>query len=178
MKKVKNNKNYGYHFNVYQIETTEGPQWCVEYPDVRAVVGGGDTPEEAIAEAKDNLNAYIEYLLEEGLELPIASKYESEYSGKVTLRMSYNLHRKVSELSELEGVSINSYINEALMEKTQNDINSRSVVQIISESASKIKNRIINSLLFSDNYEINNYSSDLSDDQKFYINKQRSQYIA
>lgn len=178
MKKEKNNRNFDYRFNVYQIETTEGLQWYVEYPDVSAVVGGGDTPEEAIAEAKDNLNAYIEYLQEEGMELPIASKYESEYSGKVTLRMSYSLHKKVSELSELEGVSINSYINEALIEKTQNDISDRSVLSIISKNASRLKNKILNTFIVSNEYETYKINDDLLNNQTFIINNQESPYSA
>lgn len=178
MKRKKSNKGFDYRFNVYQIETTEGLQWFVEYPDVSAVVGGGDTPEEAIAEAKDNLNAYIDYLKEEGLELPVASKYEGEYSGKVTLRMSYSLHKKVSELSEKEGVSLNSYINEALIEKTQNDINDRSLASVIADGASRIKNKLIGSLFDYEKYEINSVNNSISSNQEYYIAEQKSQYSA
>lgn len=173
MKKGKNNKNHNYRFNVYQIETTEGLQWYVEYPDISAVVGGGNTPEEAITEARNNLNAYIEYLENEGLALPVVTKYENEYSGKVTLRMSYSLHKKVAELSELEGVSINSYINEALIEKTQNSISEKSCMQIISENASKLKKKASSFILEGiNNYETNNYNSENNYMQNYIVKSQ------
>mgnify|MGYP002627596409 CR=1 FL=1 len=35
------------------------------YPSVPGCVGGGDTPEEAISDAQENLNVYLEYLQEE-----------------------------------------------------------------------------------------------------------------
>lgn len=173
MKKKGNKGIYNYRFNVFQIDTTDGLQWCVEYPDISAVVGGGHTPEEAIAEAKNNLTAYIDYLKEEGKELPAPSKYENEFSGKFTLRMSYNLHKRVTELSELEGISINSYINEALVEKTRDDINRKSLEHIISRNSSKLKNVMFPSLSVLGKHETNGMDNELINNQIYHVNKKR-----
>lgn len=44
--------------------------WTVLFPAIEGCVGGGYTPEEAVKEALENLNLYLEYLQEENLPLP------------------------------------------------------------------------------------------------------------
>lgn len=39
--------------------------WTACYPSVPGCVGGGDTLEEAISDAQENLNVYLEHLQEE-----------------------------------------------------------------------------------------------------------------
>ena len=39
--------------------------WTACYPSVPCCVGGGDTLEEAISDAQENLSVYLEYLQEE-----------------------------------------------------------------------------------------------------------------
>ena len=39
-------------------------EWCVEYLDLKSCVGGGDTIEEAIADAEASKNAYLSYVKE------------------------------------------------------------------------------------------------------------------
>lgn len=180
--KKKGKQEYDYRFNVYQIETDKGLQWHVEYPDVSAVVGGGDSPEEAIAEAKENLKVYLDYLKDEKIELPKASKYESEYSGKVTLRMSHSLHKKITELSDFEGQSINSYINEALIEKTQSVLDGISFAQFITEKEILNRNIEYYKILSSKLYDISDISENYNNcqnDQNYFIDKDmKAQYSA
>lgn len=74
IKKTKE-KKYNYHYNSYRINTDNGVEWCVEYPEINGVVGGGKTEEEAILAAKDNLKVYFDYLEEKEKELtPIKKK--------------------------------------------------------------------------------------------------------
>jgi len=140
----KNEKNLNYRFNVYTIDTDEGIQWCVEYPDVPAVAGGGSTIDEAINEAQENLGVYLDYLKKQGKSFPVVSKINDDYSGKVTLRMSKGLHQKITELSIFEGVSLNSYINEALNEKVQNDINDFACDYLIRNKAKELSVKLFN----------------------------------
>ena len=99
------------------FETEDGMQYAAEFREFEFCSGGGDTPEEAISEAKKNLAIYIEELEEEGKPVPLPFKDDDEgYSGKFTLRMSKNLHKKIAELATTEGVSINSLIVEAVAE--------------------------------------------------------------
>lgn len=50
---------------VYPIHLENGKtEWCVEYPDLKGCVGGGDTIEEAIADAEATKAVYLRYLEE------------------------------------------------------------------------------------------------------------------
>ena len=52
---------------VYPIECEGGEtEWGAKYPDFPGVVGGGDTPEEAVKEARENLAVMIDYYKEKG----------------------------------------------------------------------------------------------------------------
>ena len=119
---MKRNNDLDYRFIAYQIETTKGLSWCVEYPDIPAVVGGGKTKSLALKDAEDNLKAYLSYLKKNKKPIPLKTSYRQSYSGRVTLRISKELHKTISQLSDINGVSLNSYINEALIEKAQRDI--------------------------------------------------------
>lgn len=62
---------YNYNVNVYPIRCEDGTiQWGAKFLEVESVVGGGDTPEEAMKSAYENLEAYLEFLKEEGKFIP------------------------------------------------------------------------------------------------------------
>lgn len=107
---MKNN----YRAYVYPIITEDGSVvWGAGFPEFECVVGGGDTPEEAIQEAYDNLDVYLE---DKGLKnIPLLSNpYINNYSGKFSLRLSKKLHRDLSIRAEEEGQSLNAYCAEIL----------------------------------------------------------------
>lgn len=105
-----------YRFEVYTDYTDDGElEYIVKYFDFENVIGVGDSIEEAIEEAKSNLEFYIQYCKEKNITIPEPSKREeNNFSGKVTLRMSKTMHKLVTERSNNEGVSINSFLNEAI----------------------------------------------------------------
>ena len=107
-----------YKMEIYCIETTEGLQWNVEFPEVPGCGGAGDTVDEAIQDARINLSVHLDYLREEGLPVPVPclSLPIAEFSGKLSLRIPRSLHKKIAEYAQKEDVSINSYINNALSE--------------------------------------------------------------
>ena len=110
--------NRNYAIVVYPFNTDKGVQWCAEFPDVKGCVGGGNTAEEAVREAYENLDFYLDSLAELGLPVPPANyKANEDYSGKYVVRMSKSLHRDVALMSEAEGISMNSFIVEAIAEK-------------------------------------------------------------
>lgn len=87
--------------------------WTACYPSVPGCVGGGDTLEEAISDAQENLNVYLEYLQEEKRKIP-EEDYKGDFSGKIALRISKSTHKKLAEISENEGISINLLLNNAI----------------------------------------------------------------
>lgn len=53
----------GYAMKVYPMHLENGKtEWCVEYPDLKGCVGGGDTIEEAITDAEASKSVYLSYL--------------------------------------------------------------------------------------------------------------------
>lgn len=55
----------------------------------------------------------IETLEEDGRPLP-KPEFETPYSGNLSLRLGSDLHRRVAERAEIEGTSINSYLQTAI----------------------------------------------------------------
>ena len=87
--------------------------WTAFFPAIDGCIGGGDTAEDAIKEAEENLDIFLEYLKDEGELIP--SEYEeNNYSGKIALRTSKTTHRKLTQISNEEGISINMLINNAI----------------------------------------------------------------
>ena len=87
--------------------------WTACFPSIPGCVGGGDTMEEAISDAKENLEVYLEFLEEERKKIP-EENYKNEYSGKIALRISKSTHKKIAEIAEDEGISINLLLNNAI----------------------------------------------------------------
>jgi len=105
-----------YSFVGYQVETQNGLEWIIEYPDLEGVLGGGITYEEALIEAKENKDIYLSFLRENKMSIPVPKRMleASELSGRLTFRMSKTLHKKVLDRSKIEGVSANQIIYEAV----------------------------------------------------------------
>lgn len=124
-----------YRFKAFQIETTEGFEWGVQFIDVPNIVGGGDTVEEAYYEALDNLHDYFDYLKEEGEEIPQPSKEPEfdDFSGKLVLRLSKSNHMKIKELAEQENISINSLLNEFITQGIERKICKQTVNELVKE---------------------------------------------
>ena len=109
--------NLDYRFEVYTEYSDYGDKvYVAKYYDFDNVIGVGDTIADAIKEAEDNLEVYLDFCNEKGITVPKPSRYDyNDYSGKVTLRMSKTMHKKADELAKKEGVSLNSLLNEAII---------------------------------------------------------------
>ena len=99
-----------YAMRVYPMHLENGKtEWCVEYPDLKGCVGGGDTIEEAIADAQATKSVYLSYLKDEGIELPVPKEEGGLPSGKIALRVPKTTHQLlVKKLDELH-FQINAY---------------------------------------------------------------------
>ena len=107
---MKNN----YRINIYPITAEDGSvSWGASFPDFSCVVGGGNTPEEALKEAYENLDIYLEF--KGWSNLPKSTNpYTEKYSGKFLMRISKKLHRDLALQAEQEGQSLNAFCSEAL----------------------------------------------------------------
>lgn len=115
MMKGRNSKDY--NFSVKTQYYPDSTEYVVVFDDFPNIIGAGETIEEAIKEAQDNLDAYIDYCIANKIDYPKPSTYELEssfYSGKITVRMSKSLHQQAALFAEKEGVSLNAFINDAI----------------------------------------------------------------
>ena len=103
-----------YEIRVIPKKDVEGNiYWTAFFPCVKECVGGGNSVEEAIAEAEENLDFYLEYLSNEKKSLP-EEYQESTCNGKIALRVAKSTHEKLLNLSRDEGISLNSIICNAI----------------------------------------------------------------
>lgn len=73
-----------------------------------------DTYVDAYALVIDSIALTSEALVEEGKAMPSPLPIESEYSGRVTLRLPKSLHASLTVLAETEAVSLNQLITSVL----------------------------------------------------------------
>lgn len=103
-----------YEMRVFPKKADDGTTyWTATFPSVPGCIGGGDTPEEAMNEAQENLEIYLEFLKDECRKIP-EEDFKDDYSGKIALRIAKSTHRRVAEIAEREGISINSLLNGAI----------------------------------------------------------------
>jgi predicted RNase H-like HicB family nuclease len=101
-----------YEVVAYPIECDDGTvEWGAKFPAVFGCAGGGSTPEEAIAEAYENLELHLKVMEKEGIPIPSESE---EYSGKILLHVSKQTHQMAIKSAKAQGLSLNAFINEAL----------------------------------------------------------------
>lgn len=78
-----------------------------EFPDATEYA---ETAQEAYELALDTVEASLEILQDQGKAPPTPSETPEDYSGRVTLRVPKNLHRRLALAAEDEGVSLNQYL--------------------------------------------------------------------
>ena len=104
-----------YEIRVIPKEDVEGKTyWTAFYPAIEGCVGGGETAEEAIREAEENLEFFLEYKKKKKREIP-KSYVDSQFSGKIALRIPKSTHKLVAIRANEEKVSINTFLVSAIM---------------------------------------------------------------
>lgn len=110
-----NNKNLAYYMNLpYTIEITQdhsedNPGWIASVKELPGCITQADTFEELEEMIKEAMRSWIEVALEDGISIP-EPRMEEDYSGKFVVRLPKSLHRDLVELSEEEGVSLNTFV--------------------------------------------------------------------
>ncbi len=105
-----------YPFTVYQKEAEGHIFWVAKSTYLRGCVGQGDIQSDAIAELEENEEAWLETALESGIPIPeIPVEHVEDFSGKMTLRLAPFVHMQASQFAQKEGISLNQYINNAVV---------------------------------------------------------------
>ena len=85
----------------------------IEFPGCIAV---GNTPAEALASLEDVAAAWLEATLAKGQRVPEPVE-NSDYSGKLVVRLPRSLHKRAAYQAAREGVSLNQFIVSSLAEQ-------------------------------------------------------------
>jgi antitoxin HicB len=96
-----------YPFTIRKLSKEDGGGYLAEAFDLKGCMSDGETIEEAAYNLQDAIQGWIEATKELGLPIPPPSE-DQNYSGKWVVRTPKSLHRKLSELSKQEGVSLNT----------------------------------------------------------------------
>jgi predicted HicB family RNase H-like nuclease len=105
-----------YTITIKLVTLEEGEHFEAVVAELPDLVEYGETYDQAYSLAVDSISTLREAALEQGRAFPepMPSQALEEFSGRVTLRMSKSLHASVSKLADREGVSLNSWIVEAI----------------------------------------------------------------
>ncbi len=113
-------KNIDYYIGLpYSRELIPEPEggWFIRIVELPGCMSQGETVEEANEMIEDAMRGWLEAELACGAAIP-EPRPEEAFSGKFVVRIAKSLHRKIDEISEREGVSLNQWINTVLAEAT------------------------------------------------------------
>ena len=87
----------------------EDAEYVATVPEFPNLLAFGETPEEALSQARDALEGFVALYKEDGIPLPEPRK-RSPMSGQLRLRMPRTLHHQLSVMAECDGVSLNQLL--------------------------------------------------------------------
>lgn len=102
-------------FTVRRLSFQEGSGYLAEAIYLKGCMADGETIDEAIHNLEDAIVSWIKTAQELGRPIPSPTQ-EDQCSGKWVIRTPKSLHRKLTELSKKEGVSLNTLIVSLLAE--------------------------------------------------------------
>ena len=97
----------------YCLAEDEGGGWLITFPDLPGCMSDGKTPEEAMANGKDAVAAWLQAVKESGREVPRPGELPS---GKFIARIPRSLHARLTARAKQEGVSMNALVSAFLAE--------------------------------------------------------------
>jgi predicted RNase H-like HicB family nuclease len=101
----------------FTAELGEDGVWTSGVLEIPGVISEGDSPGEAIENAREALVGIIALHLEEGS--PIPEPFETrEYSGQMYLRLSPDIHRRAVLLAAERNMSLNRWLATAVARET------------------------------------------------------------
>lgn len=82
--------------------------------EIEGCTAHGITEVEALQKLRDSLHDWVQFALDQGIEVPQPGRVEDLPSGKWLQRVPRSLHKKLIERAAFEGVSLNAYVTSAL----------------------------------------------------------------
>ena len=85
--------------------------YCARVPDLPGIFTGGETPEEALRQAREAIAAYLEICEEDKLPHP---EPKPAYTEELMVRLTRDVYRSLLRRANREGRSVQEVIGEAL----------------------------------------------------------------
>lgn len=98
-----------YSIEVIRDSDEKNSGWVAKIKELPGCLTQADTFEELEGMIQDAMHNWIEVALEDGIPIP-EPRLKDDYSGKFVVRLPRSLHRELVEQSELEGVSLNTWV--------------------------------------------------------------------
>jgi antitoxin HicB len=128
---------------IIEKKKEKGEHWYVAYTNELgkfACYGQGETASEAITSFYEEKDIFIEYLFNEGENIPEPSTSESEkYSGVFNVRTSPVIHAKLVQQSKDMDISLNLYLNQLLSSAVDQHKNENQIMNKLSELCGQLE---------------------------------------
>ncbi|MBR2490790.1 MAG: toxin-antitoxin system HicB family antitoxin [Ruminiclostridium sp.] len=135
-----------YPFKVYQTQVDGHVFWVAESPCLKGCVGQGDSIEVALNELAENEEVWLETAEKYGITIPdIPVEQIIEYSGKFTVRVSPYVHKVAVEMAKKENISLNQYVNDAIVAQNARLETIEYIVPKVKEAVDTLKRFIFES---------------------------------
>ena len=100
-------RKINYPFTIRPLEAEEGGGYLIEFTDLPGCISDGETPEEAMSNGQDALEAYLASCNKHGDPVP---KPGVSMSGQWRQRVPKTLHARLAARAKQEGVSLNTLV--------------------------------------------------------------------
>lgn len=129
-----------YGFNVYKTQVDDHVFWIAESKDLKGCIGQGETPDEALNELQANEEEWLDAAKEYKIDIPCPTiEKNDQYSGRFVTRISSQVHKEAVENANRQGISLNQYVNNAIV--TMNSSNG--TVQAIKQAIEEVKSMLV-----------------------------------
>lgn len=101
-----------YYLNLkYPVTFEAAPEggYFVQIEDLPGCYSQGETVEEAMEMIEEARQLWLEVAYEDGQDIPLP-RGERGYSGKFNVRFPKSLHRRLDQMADREGVSLNQFL--------------------------------------------------------------------
>tara|TARA_Y200000002_G_scaffold370142_1_gene365241 strand:+ start:3305 stop:3652 length:348 start_codon:yes stop_codon:yes gene_type:complete len=105
-----------YPFIVRPLTEAEGGGFLISLPDLQGCMSDGATIEEALDNAKDAFNCWVQAVTASGKEMPKPHSADKELVHFIT-RLPKTLNAKLRQLADKQGISLNKLVQKIIEQK-------------------------------------------------------------
>jgi antitoxin HicB len=131
-------KNLDYYSTLpygISLRRDEDGDWIARIEELSGCIAHGSSQAEALENIEDVKRVWIEDALEAGEAIPDPRDQAELPSGKWLQRVPRSLHKKVADLAEQEGVSLNQLVTSILAEAVGTRVSRAESVQVVKSLA-------------------------------------------